>query len=53
MVAVIKTGSSIHRTFNYNEQKVKEGVAECILAANYPKACHHHLHSINFHSSKN
>jgi hypothetical protein len=37
MVAVIKTGSSLHRIFNYNEQKVKAGVAECIMAANYPK----------------
>ena len=37
MVAIIKTGPSIHRAFNYNEQKVKQGVAECILAANYPK----------------
>jgi hypothetical protein len=37
MVAVIKTGSSIHRIFNYNEQKVKEGVAQCIAAVNYPK----------------
>jgi hypothetical protein len=37
MVAVIKTGSSLHRVFNYNEQKVKAGVAECIMAANYPK----------------
>lgn len=37
MVAVIKTGSSLHRAFNYNEQKVKAGVAECIMAANYPK----------------
>lgn len=37
MVAVIKTGSSLRRTFNYNEQKVQAGVAECIQAANYPK----------------
>jgi hypothetical protein len=37
MVAVIKTGHSIHRIVNYNEKKVKEGVAECISAANYPK----------------
>src|SRR5438093_9026283 len=37
MVAVIKTGSSLHRIFNYNEQKVKQGVAECISAVNYPK----------------
>jgi hypothetical protein len=37
MVAVIKTGSSIHRIFNYNENKAKEGVAQCIAAVNYPK----------------
>lgn len=37
MVAVIKTGHSIHRIVNYNENKLKEGVAECISAANYPK----------------
>lgn len=37
MVAVIKTGHSIHRIVNYNENKVKEGVAVCISAANYPK----------------
>jgi len=36
MVTVIKTGNSIHRIFNYNENKVKEGVAECIGAGNYP-----------------
>ena len=36
MVAVIKTGYSIHRILNYNENKVKEGVATCISAANYP-----------------
>jgi hypothetical protein len=36
MVAVIKTGHSIHRIVNYNENKVKEGVAECFSAANYP-----------------
>ena len=37
MVVIIKTGHSIHRIVNYNENKVKEGVAECISAANYPK----------------
>jgi Relaxase/Mobilisation nuclease domain len=37
MVAVINTSTSIHRTLNYNEQKVKEGKAVCIHAANYPK----------------
>ena len=36
MVAVIKTGHSIHRILNYNENKVKEGVAEIISAENYP-----------------
>ena len=37
MVAVIKTSYSLHRIFNYNENKVKEGVASCIGAENYPK----------------
>ena len=36
MVAIIKTGHSIHRIFNYNENKVKAGVAECLGAGNYP-----------------
>jgi hypothetical protein len=36
MVAIIKVSSSLHRIFNYNENKVKEGVAECIGAENYP-----------------
>lgn len=36
MVAVIKTGHSIQRILNYNENKVKEGIAECISAANFP-----------------
>lgn len=36
MVAVIKTGHSIRRIFSYNENKIKEGVAECIGAGNYP-----------------
>lgn len=36
MVAVIKTGSSIHRILNYNENKVKEKQANCIGAVNYP-----------------
>ncbi|MBN9284094.1 MULTISPECIES: relaxase/mobilization nuclease domain-containing protein [unclassified Flavobacterium] len=36
MVAIIKTGHSIHRIFNYNENKVKEGVALCIGEGNYP-----------------
>lgn len=36
MVAVIRPGHSMHRIFNYNENKVKEGVAECIGAENFP-----------------
>ncbi len=36
MVAIIKTGHSINRIFSYNENKVKEGVATCIGAQNYP-----------------
>lgn len=36
MVAIIKTSHSIHSILNYNENKVKTGVAECICAENYP-----------------
>jgi len=36
MVAVIKQGSSIRGAFLYNENKVKEGVAQCLMAVNYP-----------------
>ncbi len=35
---MIKTGTSLRRVVYYNEQKVTAGVAECLLAANYPKA---------------
>lgn len=36
MVAVIKTGHSIRAMLNYNENKIKEGKAECIGQGNYP-----------------
>lgn len=36
MVAIIKTSTSLRRPFYYNENKVNEGVAELILAQNYP-----------------
>lgn len=36
MVAIIKSGYSLHRILNYNENKVKEGVAQCIGAENFP-----------------
>jgi hypothetical protein len=36
MVAIIKTGHSLHKVFYYNENKVKEHVAECIGVGNYP-----------------
>lgn len=41
MVAIIKTGSSVHNVFNYNENKVKQGVAECIAEGNYPVDLEH------------
>ena len=37
MVAVIKTGTSLHRSFNYNENKAGQGKACLIGAENYPK----------------
>lgn len=37
MVARIQMGKSLARAFFYNENKVKEGVAECLMAQNYPK----------------
>lgn len=36
MVAVINTGHSVRSVFNYNENKVSEGAAECIGEGNYP-----------------
>lgn len=36
MVTIIKTSNSIRSIFNYNENKVKTGVAQCIGAENYP-----------------
>lgn len=36
MVAIINTGHSIRSIFTYNENKVKQGVAECIGEGNYP-----------------
>ncbi|WP_134087869.1 relaxase/mobilization nuclease domain-containing protein [Olivibacter sp. XZL3] len=37
MVAVIHTSGSLRTVLNYNENKVKDDVAECIYAGNYPK----------------
>lgn len=37
MVAVIHASSSLRNVLNYNEQKVKEQVATCLAAVNYPK----------------
>ena len=37
MVAIIYTGYSLKNVLNYNEQKVKQKKAECIMAASYPK----------------
>ena len=41
MVAIIKTGNSLRRSFYYNENKIAEGVAECIYAGNYPADAEH------------
>jgi hypothetical protein len=35
MVCKVKSGKNIKGALNYNENKVKEGVAECIAAANF------------------
>src|SRR6266542_4638541 len=45
MVARIKTPNSILRALNYNEQKVKQGHAELLHAANYLKD----TDKLNFH----
>ncbi|OIQ93627.1 relaxase/mobilization nuclease domain protein [mine drainage metagenome] len=45
MVAVIHTSSSFHVALNYNEQKVKQQKANCIMAMNYPKD----LEQLNFY----
>ncbi|TKT85717.1 relaxase/mobilization nuclease domain-containing protein [Dyadobacter frigoris] len=37
MVAIIKTGYSLQRSFYYNENKIGQGDAQCIMAGNYPK----------------
>ena len=37
MVAVIHTPSSLRTALNYNEQKIKQQKALCLLAYNYPK----------------
>jgi len=36
MVTIIRQSKSIRATFYYNENKMKEGVAECFMAENYP-----------------
>jgi len=45
MVAKITVPQSVRRALNYNEQKVKEGKAECLHAANFLKDAH----EMNFH----
>ena len=37
MVARINTGKNISKALNYNEQKVLQGKAECILASGFIK----------------
>jgi hypothetical protein len=45
MVAKITAPTSIKRALNYNEKKLKEGLAECIYAHNFLKEAEH----LNFH----
>lgn len=45
MVAKITVPQSVRRALNYNEQKVQQGKAECLHAANFLKDAH----QMNFH----
>ena len=49
MVAVIHTSHSLHMALNYNEQKTKQGKANCIMAINYPKD----IDKLNFYQKLN
>ena len=49
MVAKITVPNSIKRALNYNEQKMKEGVAKCIYAHNFLKEAE----QLNFHEKLN
>jgi hypothetical protein len=40
MVAKVISGKNIRGVLNYNENKVRQGQAQCILANQFP--CHHH-----------
>lgn len=48
MVAIIKTGHSIRAMLNYNENKIKEGKAECIGQDNYPVDAERLTYAIKF-----
>lgn len=48
MVARINTGKSISKALNYNEQKVLQGKAECILASGFIKD----IHQLNFYDKQ-
>ncbi len=49
MVAVIHQSKSLKNVLNYNEQKLKQGKATCLTAANYPKP----VDKLNFHQKLN
>ncbi len=49
MVAVIHQSKSLKNVLNYNEQKLKQGKANCLTAANYPKS----VDKLNFHQKVN
>ncbi|MBD0296011.1 MAG: relaxase/mobilization nuclease domain-containing protein [Flavisolibacter sp.] len=49
MVAKVTAPHSVNRALNYNEQKVKQGVAECLCASNFLKDAH----ELNFYEKLN
>ena len=49
MVAVIHQSKSLKNVLNYNEQKLKQGKATCLTAANYPKS----VDKLNFYQKLN
>ncbi len=49
MVAKVISGKDIQGALNYNEHKVKEGVAECLLANRFLGG----VHEMNFHDKLN
>jgi hypothetical protein len=49
MVVIIHTGRTLRAVLNYNEQKLNQKLADCILAVNYPKD----TENLNFYQKLN